>query len=459
MQKLAREEAKDAAKDKEARLNKRQKTAGEDEAGSEDDQPSDDQDYVDEDGLGAELVSASEDEGATPPPMHESLAPDTNSDLAKSQRTVFLGNVSTTAITSKSAQKTLMNHLSSFFPSLDAPSKGQPKHKIESLRFRSTAYASALPKKAAFAKKELMDATTKSTNAYAIYSSQALAREAARRLNGTVVLDRHIRVDEVAHPAKTDNKRCVFVGNLGFVDDETNIDKANEEEGKGKRQGKKTPSDVEEGLWRTFASCGTVESVRVVRDSKTRVGKGIAYVQFTVCSLHLQICSNNNANHSRMKMESKPRCNLTRRSSHQCCHVSSVLCAQRPSSEMSSLAPRVHALPPTPRERKEPAFTTQSSLESNNLNWVALVGYSDELVQRKCVVVPQQVQRWLIGHHECQVEVHASAPRRTSSLRATERVPSQERAGSNWEGLERRRPASRGREAATEVLHGKLVVV
>lgn len=289
MQKLAKEEAKDAAKDKEARLNKRQKTVGEDGDESDDDQPSDDEDEEAEDGLGAEIVSASEDEGATPPPMHETLAPDTNSDLAKSQRTVFLGNVSTIAITSKPAQKTLMNHISSFFPALDAPSKGQPQHKIESLRFRSTAYASALPKKAAFAKKELMDATTKSTNAYAVYSSQALAREAARRLNGTVVLDRHLRVDEVAHPAKTDHKRCVFVGNLGFVDDETNIDKANEEEGKGKRQGKKTPSDVEEGLWRTFATCGTVESVRVVRDSKTRVGKGIAYVQFTVCFLHVNL--------------------------------------------------------------------------------------------------------------------------------------------------------------------------
>ncbi|GAB7357028.1 hypothetical protein MBLNU459_g7854t1 [Dothideomycetes sp. NU459] len=282
MQKLAKEEAKDAAKDKQARIIKRQKTAGEDKDDSEDEQPSEDEDDdVDEDGLGAEIVSASDGEGASPPPMHETLAPDTNSDLAKSQRTVFLGNVSTTAITSKTAQKTLMNHLSSFFPALDAPTKGQPQHRIESLRFRSTAYASALPKKAAFAKKELMDATTKSTNAYAVYSSQALAREAARRLNGTVVLDRHIRVDEVAHPAKTDHKRCVFVGNLGFVDDETNIDKANEEEGKGKRQGKKTPSDVEEGLWRTFATCGTVESVRVVRDSKTRVGKGFAYVQFT----------------------------------------------------------------------------------------------------------------------------------------------------------------------------------
>lgn len=271
MERLAREEDKAAAKRKEERASKRQKKAeGEDDA-SEDD----------EDVKEADADSDDEDAG-TPPPMHESLMPDTTSDLAKSQRTVFLGNVSSEAITSKSAEKTLRNHLSSFFSAIDAPSKDQPKHAIESIRFRSTAFASAIPKKAAFAKKELMEATTKSTNAYVVYSSSQLSREAARRLNGTVVLDRHLRVDEVAHPAKVDHKRCIFVGNLGFVDDESNIDKANEEEGIQKRKGKKTPSDVEEGLWRTFATCGTVESVRVVRDSKTRVGKGFAYVQFTV---------------------------------------------------------------------------------------------------------------------------------------------------------------------------------
>jgi len=277
MDRLAREEAKVVAKQKEERASKRQKkTTGGDDA-------SEDSAAGDEDG--ADDASTSDDQDAsTPPPVHESLLQEVDTDLEKSRRTVFLANVSNVAITSKSAEKTLRNHLSSFFPELDAPVKDQPPHKIESIRFRSTAFASAIPKKAAFAKKELMDATTKSTNAYVVYSSQQLAREASRRLNGTVVLDRHLRVDEVAHPAKVDHKRCIFVGNLGFVDDESNIDQANEEEGKGKRNGRKVPSDVEEGLWRTFATCGTVESVRVVRDSKTRVGKGFAYVQFTVSS-------------------------------------------------------------------------------------------------------------------------------------------------------------------------------
>ena len=36
----------------------------------------------------------------------------------------------------------------------------------------------------------------------------------------------------------------------------------------------------EEKLWSHFESCGEIENVRVVRDSKTNVGKGFAYVQF-----------------------------------------------------------------------------------------------------------------------------------------------------------------------------------
>ncbi|KEQ70369.1 hypothetical protein M436DRAFT_53774, partial [Aureobasidium namibiae CBS 147.97] len=269
MDKLGREEEKAIAKAKEDRNSKRQKKE------KKADKDSDDSDSDEEDSDRADAMEMS------PPPVHETLEPDNDSDLVKAQRTVFIGNVSAEAITSKTAKKTLMRHLESFFEDIADAEKGQPAHSVESLRFRSTAYASAIPKKAAFAKKEIMVETTRSTNAYAVYSSNALAREAAKRLNGTVALDRHIRVDEVAHPAKTEPRRCVFVGNLGFVDDESNIDKANAEEGKGTRKGNKTPSDVEEGLWRTFSTCGKVESVRVPRDPQTRVGKGFAYVQFT----------------------------------------------------------------------------------------------------------------------------------------------------------------------------------
>ncbi|KAF2088136.1 hypothetical protein K490DRAFT_56151 [Saccharata proteae CBS 121410] len=274
MGRLAREEAKEEAKLKEERSKKRLKNqdgeAEDKSAESNEDSSPEDAEEMD--------VDDSDAEEAFTIPQHEALGPSkTESEMEKAACTVFLGNVSTEAITSKTAKKTLLNHMASFIPDLPDHT---PPHKVESLRFRSTAYSTNVPKKAAFAKKELMEATTKSTNAYVVYSTRTAAREAAKRLNGTVVLDRHLRVDEVAHPAKADHKRCVFVGNLGFVDDESMIQAA-EEEKTGRKQKKREPSDVEEGLWRQMGKAGTVESVRVVRDPKTRVGKGFAYVQFT----------------------------------------------------------------------------------------------------------------------------------------------------------------------------------
>jgi nucleolar protein 12 len=213
-------------------------------------------------------------------PQHETLSQAFKSDeIEKASRTVFLGNVTTDAIKSKSSKKSLMEHLSSFFSDLPNPKE----HKIDSLRFRSTAFADAsIPKKAAFAKKIIMDTTTHSTNAYVVYNTTSAARESVKRLNGTIILDRHLRVDSVAHPSKVDHRRCVFVGNLGFVDDDTKIKEAEQEELGRKKSKPKPPADIEEGLWRKFAEVGEVESVRVVRDRGTRVGKGIAYVQFKV---------------------------------------------------------------------------------------------------------------------------------------------------------------------------------
>jgi nucleolar protein 12 len=280
MEKLAREEEKEEEERQAERRLKRQKIL------ATESQENDASDIEDPEASEQESEDGSDD-GEKPArampsdvPLHESLMPNRDAtELEKATRTVFLANVSTLAISSKTAKKTLLAHMGSFISDLPAPLEGKPTHKVESIRFRSTAYAgSALPKKAAFAKKELMAATTKSTNAYVVYSTAYAAREAVKKLNGSMVLDRHLRVDGVAHPAKTDHRRCVFVGNLGFVDDESMLDQAGENE----RKRSKIPSDIEEGLWRQFSKAGTVESVRVVRDEKTRVGKGFAYVQFEV---------------------------------------------------------------------------------------------------------------------------------------------------------------------------------
>ena len=208
-------------------------------------------------------------------PKHESLAETGDKDASefeKAARTVFLSNVSVHCVSSKSAEKALKKHLESFIQDL---AENKPAHKLESIRFRSTAFSSALPKRAAFAKKDIMDATAKSTNAYAVYTTKVAAREAVKRLNGSLLLDRHLHVDSVAHPTKVDHRRCVFVGNLPFVDDESQT--PNED---GSKKKPKPAADVEEGLWVQFAKAGKIESVRVVRDAQTRVGKGFAYVQF-----------------------------------------------------------------------------------------------------------------------------------------------------------------------------------
>lgn len=262
MSQLAKEETKDDRNQARSSHSKRQKMEPQETSYADAGSPGEDSGSSSD----PDIVSSDEDNSAGENvPQHESLVTSREDmDLEKSSRTVFLANVSTMAIKSKKAKKTLMDHLTSFTSSLPTRDGG---HHIESLRFRSTAFvASGIPKKAAFVRKEIMDSTTHSTNAYVVYTTQLAAREATTRLNGSTVLDRHLRVDSVAHPAKIDHRRCVFVGNLGFVDDETNV-KAAEDDQKNKRPRKtKEPADVEEGLWRQFEKAGIVESVRVVRD-------------------------------------------------------------------------------------------------------------------------------------------------------------------------------------------------
>ncbi|RPB24746.1 RNA-binding domain-containing protein [Terfezia boudieri ATCC MYA-4762] len=174
------------------------------------------------------------------PIRHETLEPQKHEDFDEAARTVFLGNVPSIAISSKSSYKILKSVFS-------APGK------IFKLRFRSIAFSEQIPRKAAFATHKLHE-KQQTVNAYVVYQTKEAAREALK-LNGSVVLDRHIRVDSVAHPAKHDTQRSVFIGNLDF-------------------------EAQEESLWRHFAPCGTIEYVRIVRDGATNVGKGFAYVQF-----------------------------------------------------------------------------------------------------------------------------------------------------------------------------------
>lgn len=163
-------------------------------------------------------------------------------EVEKAERTVFVGNVPSEVILNKSMYKQFKRLFQNESSS------------VESIRFRSISFEEALPRKVAFVQQKLHK-TRGSVNAYVVYKDKASVTPACKRLNGEVFGDRHLRVDSVSHPAHHDNKRSVFVGNLDFEEDE-------------------------ESLWRHFGSCGDIEYVRVVREPKTNVGKGFAYVQF-----------------------------------------------------------------------------------------------------------------------------------------------------------------------------------
>ncbi|KAK9428777.1 hypothetical protein V1505DRAFT_376068 [Lipomyces doorenjongii] len=171
--------------------------------------------------------------------VHESLLNE-DDEVLKAKRTVFVGNIPSNAISSQSDYATLKKHFAQY-------------GKITSIRFRSIAFSEMLPRKVAFIKQKLHD-KRHTVNAYVVYDSEDSARLSLKS-NGIVLLDHHIRVDSVAHPAKQDVKRSVFIGNLDFEAEE-------------------------EALWEHFGNAGEIEYVRIIRDSKTNVGKGFAYVQF-----------------------------------------------------------------------------------------------------------------------------------------------------------------------------------
>lgn len=164
-------------------------------------------------------------------------------ELEKAEKTVFVGNVSNGVITSRQTYKRFKKLFSEY-------------GKILSIRFRSISFNDAVPRKVAFARKSLHDARD-TVNAYVVFQNKEESLRATKELNASIFDDNHIRVDHITHPSPKDNKRTIFVGNLDF-------------------------EEQEETLWRYFNknTNNDVESVRVVRDSKTNLGKGFALVQF-----------------------------------------------------------------------------------------------------------------------------------------------------------------------------------
>ncbi|OLL26513.1 Nucleolar protein 12 [Neolecta irregularis DAH-3] len=174
------------------------------------------------------------------PPEHEAHEKQAL-EIQKASQTIFIGNLPVSVITNKADYKELKELFSQV-------------GKIKSIRFRSIAFSELLPRKIAFINNKFHKGRD-NINGYLVFSEECSVKKALS-LNGTVFRKHHLRVDSVAHPAVQDTKRCVFVGNIAF-------------------------DERENALWEFFKGSGKIESVRIVRDSKTNLGKGFAYVQFT----------------------------------------------------------------------------------------------------------------------------------------------------------------------------------
>ncbi|KAJ1616127.1 hypothetical protein T492DRAFT_1108665 [Pavlovales sp. CCMP2436] len=179
-------------------------------------------------------------------------------DAEKLSRTVFIGNVPVS--TTQKVLKRLFTEC------------GQ----IDSIRIRSAAFANKkISRKAAVISKAFDKDRRDTYNAYIVFVAPEGA-QAALGKNGTVVDEKTLRVDKATAPRvgqgpgkavpggpegeqaaapEYDRKRSVFVGNMPF-------------------------DAQEQSLREHFASCGNVESVRIVRDPYENMGKGFGYVLF-----------------------------------------------------------------------------------------------------------------------------------------------------------------------------------
>ncbi|TPX74835.1 hypothetical protein CcCBS67573_g03898 [Chytriomyces confervae] len=182
----------------------------------------------------------------------------------KNIRSIFIGNLPV-----KAAEKATTKKLMALF---------KPFGSIESLRFRSIvsltfhayfrdpvflnlkiskctkAFSNNLPRKVSYLAKEFHP-DRDSMNAYLVYKDEESV-DKALGMNGHVFEGKHLRVDKAIKSDTTDSKKSVFLGNLSF-------------------------DIADEALWEFFKDCGEVQTVRVVRDKRTNIGKGFGYVQFT----------------------------------------------------------------------------------------------------------------------------------------------------------------------------------
>lgn len=154
----------------------------------------------------------------------------------RANRTIFIGNIPVSCT---------KKHIKLLF---------KPYCSVESIRLRSMRVSPGdMPSRLAKrTQKQLVKGST--FNAYVVVPSCTEA-ESCLALNGTILQGRHLRVDLIVEKKLLQTQWSVFIGNLPF-----NVD--------------------EEKLREVFNICGEIENVRVVRDSKSGIGKGFGFVTF-----------------------------------------------------------------------------------------------------------------------------------------------------------------------------------
>jgi len=159
-------------------------------------------------------------------------------DKEQEERTIFIGN-----LPSNVSKKTL----NGIFAKIG---------KIETIRLRGAARPDLkTTKKQAIIQRSFHE-NRHNIIAYIRYTDIETAKKALK-LNGSKIEENIIRVDLACgnEDSNVDQSKAIFVGNLGF-------------------------STEEQTVHEHFEKCGEIISVRIVRDSKTGIGKGFCYVNF-----------------------------------------------------------------------------------------------------------------------------------------------------------------------------------
>ncbi|XP_043535736.1 RNA-binding protein 34 isoform X2 [Chiloscyllium plagiosum] len=155
----------------------------------------------------------------------------------KNRRTLFVGNVPSDY--SKQMIKALFKE---FGP-------------IESVRFRSVACAEPKISKRLATIQKKIHPKRNSVNAYIVFEQDSDAVRALTKNGYEIQTGFHIRVDLASKSKIHDHRRSIFLGNLSY--------------------------DISEDEVREhFSECGAIESVRIVRDHESGMGKGFGYVLF-----------------------------------------------------------------------------------------------------------------------------------------------------------------------------------